>query len=314
MKNIPIYLFTGFIEAGKTQFIQGTLEDVRFNDGERTLVLLCEEGVEEFDFSKFSSENVFVESVENESDLTPKLITSLSKKHKAERIIIEYNGMWQIDDIFAVIPRGFVIAQEMCFMDATTFLNYNDNMRSLVVDKLKSPEVVIFNRVTDKTDKMLFHKIVRGVNRRVNIVFEYVDGHVEYDEIEDPLPYDLNADVVVIKDEDFAEFYRDLNENTQNYNQKTVMFKGIAAKNETLPSDLCLVGRHIMTCCEDDIAYGGMLCVIPKNAMVNNRDWLMVTGKIKFEHHKLYEGKGPVLYAEQLVHSPAPKQPLATFY
>ena len=314
MKNIPIYLFTGFIEAGKTQFIQGTLEDVRFNDGERTLILLCEEGVEEFDFSKFSSENVFVESVENESDLTPKLITSLSKKHKAERIIIEYNGMWQIDDIFAVIPRGFVIAQEMCFMDATTFLNYNDNMRSLVVDKLKSPEVVIFNRVTDKTDKMLFHKIVRGVNRRVNIVFEYVDGHVEYDEIEDPLPYDLNADVVVIKDEDFAEFYRDLNENTQNYNQKTVMFKGIAAKNETLPSDLCLIGRHIMTCCEDDIAYGGMLCVIPKNAMVNNRDWLMVTGKIKFEHHKLYEGKGPVLYAEQLVHSPAPKQPLATFY
>ena len=314
MKNIPIYLFTGFIEAGKTKFIQGTLEDVRFNDGERTLVLLCEEGVEEFDFSKFSSENVFVEAIENDTDLTHKLITTLAKKHKAERIIIEYNGMWQIDDIFAVIPRGFVIAQEMCFMDATTFLNYNDNMRSLVVDKLKSPEVVIFNRVTDKTDKMLFHKIVRGVNRRVNIVFEYLDGHVEYDEIEDPLPYDLNADVVVIKDEDFAEFYRDLNENTQNYNQKTVMFKGIAAKNETLPSDLCLVGRHIMTCCEDDIAYGGMLCVIPKNAMVNNRDWLMVTGKIKFEHHKLYEGKGPVLYAEQLVHSPAPKQPLATFY
>lgn len=314
MKNIPIYLFTGFIEAGKTQFIQGTLEDVRFNDGERTLVLLCEEGIEEFDFSKFSSENVFVETIENESVLTPQLITSLSKKHKAERIIIEYNGMWQIDDIFSIIPRGFVIAQEMCFMDATTFLNYNDNMRSLVVDKFKSPEVVIFNRVTDKTDKMLFHKIVRGVNRRVNIVFEYTDGHVEYDEIEDPLPYDLDADIVVIKDEDFAEFYRDLNENTENYDGKTVMFKGIAAKNETLPADLCLVGRHIMTCCEDDINYGGMLCVIPKNAMVNNRDWLMITGKIKYQHHKLYEGKGPVLYAEQLVHSPAPKQPLATFY
>ncbi len=314
MKEIPIYLFTGFIEAGKTQFIQGTLEDVRFNDGERTLVLLCEEGVEEFDFCKFSSENVFVETIENDTDLTPKLITTLAKKHKAERIIVEYNGMWQIDDIFSIIPRGFVIAQEMCFMDATTFLNYNDNMRSLVVDKLKSPEVVIFNRVTDKTDKMLFHKIVRGVNRRVNIVFEYADGHVEYDEIEDPLPYDLDADVVVIKDEDFAEFYRDLNENTDKYNGKTIMFKGIAAKNETLPSDLCLVGRHIMTCCEDDIAYGGMLCVIPKNAMVNNRDWLMITGKIKFEFHKLYEGKGPVIYAEQLVHSPAPKQPLATFY
>lgn len=314
MNTIPIYLFTGFLESGKTKFIQGTLEDVRFNDGERTLILLCEEGVEEFDKSAFSSENVFIETIENESDLTPKLITSLSKKHKAERIIIEYNGMWQIDSIFSIIPRGFGIAQEMCFMDATTFLNYNDNMRSLVVDKLKSPEVVIFNRVTDKTDKMFFHKIVRGVNRRVNIVFEYTDGHVEYDEIEDPLPYDLDADIVVIKDEDFAEFYRDLNEDIDKYDGKVVMFKGIVAKNETLPNDLCLVGRHIMTCCEDDIAYGGMLCVLPKSAMVQNRDWLMITAKIKHQHHELYEGKGPVLYAEQLVHSPAPVQPLATFY
>ncbi len=314
MKQIPIYLFTGFIEAGKTQFIQGTLEDVRFNDGERTLVLLCEEGIEEFDFSKFSSENVFIETVENESDLCPKLISSLAKKHKAERIIVEYNGMWQIDDIFAIVPKGYGIAQEMCFFDATTFLNYNDNMRSLVVDKLKSPEVVIFNRVTEKTDKILFHKIVRGINKRVNIVFEYTDGHVEYDDIIDPLPYDLNADVIVIKDEDFAEFYRDLNENTQNYDGKTVMFKGIVAKNETLPSDLCLVGRHIMTCCEDDIDYGGMLMVLPKSAMVQNRDWLMVTGKIKYQNHELYNGKGPVLYAEQLVHSPAPEQQIATFY
>lgn len=314
MKQIPIYLFTGFIEAGKTQFIQGTLEDVRFNDGERTLILMCEEGIEEYDFSRFSSENVFIEVVENEDDLTPGLITSLSKKHNAERILIEYNGMWNIDNLFNIIPKGFVIAQEMCFMDATTFLNYNDNMRSLVVDKLKSPEVVIFNRTTDSTDKMLFHKIVRGVNRRVNIVFEFTDGHVEYDEIEDPLPYDLNADVVVIKDEDFAEFYRDLNENTNNYHRKTFMFKGIAAKNDTLPENLCLIGRHIMTCCEDDIAYGGMLMVLPKNAMVQNRDWLMVTGKIKYQHHELYNGKGPVLYAEQIVHSPAPEQPLATFY
>lgn len=314
MKDIPIYLFTGFLEAGKTQFIQGTLEDARFNDGERTLVLLCEEGVEEFDFSKFPSENVFVEIIENESDLTPKLITSLTKKHKAERIIIEYNGMWQIDSVFSIIPRKFVIAQEMCFVDATTFLNYNENMRSLVVDKFKSPEVIIFNRTTDDIDKMLFHKIVRGVNRRVNIVFEYTDGRVEYDEVEDPLPYDLDADVVVIKDEDFAEFYRDMNEDIDKYDGKTLMFKGICAHNETLPKNICLIGRHIMTCCEDDIAYGGMLMILPDGAMVNNRDWLMVTVKLKHEYHKLYEGKGPVLYAEQIVHSPAPQKPLATFY
>lgn len=314
MKEIPIYLFTGFLEAGKTKFIQGTLEDARFNDGERTLVLLCEEGFEEYDVSLFSSQNVYFEIVENESDLTPKLIASLSKKYKAERIIIEYNGMWQIDKLFSIIPRGFIIAQEMCFMDATTFLNYNENMRSLVVDKFKSPEVVIFNRTTNDTDKLLFHKIVRGANRRVSIVFEYTDGRVEYDETEDPLPYNLNDDVVVIRDNDFAEFFRDMNEDTQKYHNKKLMFKGIVAKNDTLPDNLCLVGRHIMICCEDDIEYGGMLCVLPSGAMLSSRDWIMLTATLKYEYHPLYECKGPVLYAEQIVHSPAPEQLLATFY
>lgn len=314
MKEIPLYLFTGFLEAGKTKFIQGTLEDVRFNDGERTLILMCEEGIEELDFSLFSSENVFVETVEEEKDLTPQLITTLIKKHKVERIIVEYNGMWQIDNIYNIVPKWCVVAQEMCFFNSSTFLNYNDNMRSLVVDKIKSPEVIIFNQTTDETDKMFFHKVVRGINKRVNIVFEYTDGHVEYDETKDPLPYDLEADIVVIKDEDFAEFYRDLNENPQKYDQKTFMFKGIAAKNETLPADLCLIGRHIMTCCEDDIAYGGMLCTIPKGTVVNNRDWFMVTAKLNFCYHELYKCEGPFLYAEQLVHSPAPEKPLATFY
>lgn len=314
MREIPIYLFTGFLEAGKTKFIQGTLEDARFNDGERTLVLLCEEGFEEYDVSLFPSQNVYFETIENESDLTPKLITSLSKKHKAERIIIEYNGMWQIDKLFSIIPRGFIIAQEMCFMDTTTFLNYNENMRSLVVDKFKSPEVVIFNRTTNETDKFLFHKIVRGANRRVNIVFEYTDGRVEYDETEDPLPYNLDDDIVVIKDVDYAEFFRDMNEDTAKYHGKKLMFKAIVAKNDTLPENLCLVGRHIMICCEDDIEYGGMLCVLPSATMLQSRDWIMLTATLKYEYHPLYECRGPVLYAEQIVHSPAPEQLLATFY
>ena len=46
-EQIPVYLFTGFLEAGKTKFIQETMEDPRFNEGERTLLLICEEGLEE---------------------------------------------------------------------------------------------------------------------------------------------------------------------------------------------------------------------------------------------------------------------------
>lgn len=312
--DIPVYLFTGFLEAGKTKFIQETLEDSRFNDGERTLLLICEEGMEEYDFTRFSGKNVFAETVESQDELTPKLFSTLQKKHNAERVIVEYNGMWPLDQLYNNLPNGFTVCQEMLFADAGSFLNYNSNMRSLVVDKLKSCEVVVFNRTTVHTDKEMFHKIVRATSRRANIVFEYTDGHVEYDEIEDPLPFDIEAPIIAIKDEDFALWYRDISEDVKKYVGKTVKFKGIIAHNNTLPKDICLIGRHIMTCCADDIAYGGMLCVIPKGTMFKNRDWMLVTATVRYEYNKLYEGKGPVLYAESLVHAPQPAEPVATFY
>ncbi|MFQ9800737.1 MAG: hypothetical protein ACLR23_19440 [Clostridia bacterium] len=74
MEDMPVYLFTGFLEAGKTKFIQGTLSDPRFNEGERTLLLLCEEGEEEYDSTLPYMESIWIETLENESDLTPKVL------------------------------------------------------------------------------------------------------------------------------------------------------------------------------------------------------------------------------------------------
>ncbi len=312
--EVPVYLFTGFLEAGKTKFIQETLEDARFNSGERTLLLLCEQGFTEYDKSRFAKKNVHIAVIEDEKSLTGKTLSDLMKKHKTQRIIVEYNGMWQLDTLYNNLPRNCTIYQEMLFVDAQTFVNYNNNMRALVVDKLKSCEVVIFNRTTEATDKELCHKIVRGTTRRANIVFEYTDGHVEYDEIEDPLPFDINAPVVAIQDQDFALWYRDISEDIKKYEEKTVMFKGIVAHNNSMPDDTCLIGRHIMTCCEDDIAYGGMLCVVPKSVSFQNRDWMLLTAVVRYEYHPLYEGEGPVLYAESMVPAPPPQNPVATFY
>ena len=47
--EIPVYLFTGFLESGKTSFIRDLLNDPNFAEGERTLLFLCEEGEEELD-------------------------------------------------------------------------------------------------------------------------------------------------------------------------------------------------------------------------------------------------------------------------
>ena len=117
-QEIPVYLFTGFLESGKTSFIQETLEDPRFNDGEQTLLLLCEEGEVEYDFSKFASQNVTCEVLEDEEDLNPVNLEMLLAKSGATRVVCEYNGMWMITDFYAAMPESWAVYQESALHDA----------------------------------------------------------------------------------------------------------------------------------------------------------------------------------------------------
>ncbi|MBO5735737.1 MAG: GTPase [Clostridia bacterium] len=312
--EMPVYLFTGFLEAGKTKCIQETLEDSRFNTGEPLLVICCEEGVEELDPSSFASPNVAIEFVDDPEDLTTELMTALEEKHRPQMIIVEYNGMWMLDLFYTRMPENWFVHQEMLFIDETTVKTYNANMRTLMVDKLQSCEMVIFNRVPEGRDVMELHQLVRTVSRRATIAYEYEDGRMDYDNIEDPLPFDINAPIIEIKDEDYAEWYRDLAEEMEKYDGKTVSFKGMVARNGSLLDKSFAVGRHVMVCCAEDITYRGLVCKGTDQLKVKTKDWIQITAKITIEHHKLYDGEGPVLTAIQVTKAEQPAQPVATFY
>ena len=311
----PVYLFLGFLESGKTKFIQETLEDPRFSSGEKTLLLVCEEGEEEYETIRFSNaESVELVVIEDKEDLNEAHLAELQLKYGAERVVVEYNGMWELNDFFNAMPEGWMINQLMTFFDSRTFLNYNANMRQLVYDKLVNTQLVVFNRYDDSMDKMEFHKIVRAITRRADIVYEREDGKADFDDIEDPLPFDINAPVIEIEDRDYAFFYRDLTENLEAYIGKTVKFLGIVATDKRLdPTDI-VVGRHVMTCCEADIQYCGLACVLPEEMNLKTRDWIRVTAKVEFKKHRIYKGKGPVLIAEKVVVCDAPEEQLTTFY
>ena len=207
-----------------------------------------------------------------------------------------------------------MINQIMTFFDSNTFLSFNANMRQLVFDKIENTQLTVFNRFGAEMDKMEFHKIVRGITRRCDIVYESPDGKAEMDDIEDPLPFDVNAPVIEIEDRDFAFFYRDLTENLEEYVGKTVKFKGLVARDNRLDPKDIVIGRHVMTCCADDIQYCGLACVLPEVMDLETRDWICITAKIEFKKHKVYKGKGPVLTAEKVVICDAPEEQLATFY
>ena len=312
--KIPVYLFTGFLEGGKTHIIQESMEDKRFNSGEKTLILQCEEGVDELDLSRFWGKNVYLETLEDESEINKENLIALGKKHKIDRVIIEYNGMWMLNTLYENLPDNWGLYQEMMFADANTFISYNANMRQLMVDKLTNTEMVVLNRTPEGINKEEIHKIVRSASRSAAITYDYPDGHVEYDEIEDPLPFDLEAPVVEIGDNDYAVFYRDLSEDMEKYHGKTVKFKAIIARDHQLGDSAFLAGRHVMTCCADDIAFQPFVCVATSPSSLKTRDWAMVTGEIRLEKHKLYRGVGPVLHVTSTEFAVQPPQEVATFY
>ena len=313
MQQIPVYAFTGFLDSGKTKFIQETLEDERFNAGERTLLLIFEEGEEEYDISTYPHKNVYLEVLDQQT-VTTKELQALQKKYKAQRIVAETNGMQLVGDLYTKFPEGWVVAQEVMFADSTTFMAYNANMRNLVMDKLVGAQMVVFNRLDKGQDTMPFHKIARAANRRIDILYDFTDGTTAFDDVEDPLPFDINAPVIEINDEDFALWYRDVTEEPQKYDGKTVRFKGQVAMLRRDKNGIFAPGRFVMTCCADDIQFCGLPCKYVAAKSLESRSWVMVEAKIAAEKHPLYQGElGPVLTAIRVDKAKPAEQDVATF-
>ena len=314
MEQIPVYAFTGFLDSGKTKFIQETLEDPRFNAGERTLVLIFEEGEEEYDLSAYPHKNVYLETLDQQT-VTEAQLTALEKKYRAERVVAELNGMQLVADLYNRFPRNWVIAQEVMFADATTFNAYNSNMRNLVMDKLMGAQMVVFNRLTPGEDTMPLHKLARAANRRIDILYDYTDGTTKFDDVQDPLPFDINAPVIQVKDEDYALWYRDVTEEPEKYVGKTVCFKAQVAMLRRQKEGLFAPGRFVMTCCVEDIQFCGIPCRYADSKSLASRAWVQVTAQVSAEKHPLYKGDvGPVLTAIEVVKDvPAADPDVATF-
>ena len=313
MQQIPVYVFTGFLDSGKTKFIQETLEDPRFNDGDRTLILAFEEGEEEYDFSTYPNQNVWLEVLDQQT-VTTKELQALAKKYKAQRVVAELNGMQLVGDLYMRFPEEWVVAQEVMFADSTTIMAYNANMRNLVMDKLAGAQMVVYNRLKPGADTTDLHKLSRAANRRIDILYDYLDGTTAFDDVVDPLPFDINAPVITLKDEDYALWFRDISEEPQKYDGKTVRYKAQVAMLRKDKNGMFAPGRFVMTCCVDDIEFCGLPCRYDKARTLIPRSWIMVTASIKAEKHPLYKGEIGAVLTALSVEPAAPADPdVATF-
>lgn len=229
-------------------------------------------------------------------------------------MVVEFNGMWMLDALYQNMPESWIVYQEFLFADARTFLTYNANMRGLVVDKLKSCEMVVLNRADETIDKVEIHKIIRAVSRRTNIAYEDLSGEVYYDDTPDELPYDINAPVIQVTPDNYAIWYQDISEEPDKYKGKTLEIGGFVMLREKLPAGSFIFGRRVMTCCIEDITFAGLLCTGYDVKSLQDGQWIQLTAKVAVKHNRVYNKKGPMLNVQSIEPGVAPEDDVATFY
>lgn len=294
-----VYMINGFLESGKTEFISFTLAQQYFQVKGKTLLILCEEGENEYDPVLLKRSRTEVELIEREEDFNPACLTDLEKLHKPERIIIEFNGMWNYKNV--KLPWYWKIEQQITTIDASTFPMYYTNMRSLLAEMIRKSELIIFNRCDTVRDQLNSYKRnIKAVNASADVVFEDANG--EIDEIfEEDLPYDLNQEIIVLDNTGYGIWYLDTMEHPERYIGKKIQFTAMVLKPEEFPEGYFVPGRMAMTCCAEDMTFLGYICKAREARNLETRQWVKVRARVALEYWKDYHGEGPVLYAEQVV-------------
>lgn len=304
-----VFMINGFLDSGKTQFISYTLAQPYFRTKGTTLLIVCEEGEEEYDERMLKATNTVKVVVEDEEDVSPDKLMELDKKYKPSRIIMEYNGMWNCKDF--KLPIFWKMEQQITTIDASSFELYYQNMRSLLSEMIRKSELIIFNRCDGIYDKLpTFKRNVKALNQTAEIVFEDKDGEVNAT-LEEELPYDVSKDFIELTDETYGVWYLDALDNLERYMGKKISFVASALVPGNFAKGYFVPGRAIMTCCAEDIQFLGFACKY--DGEVKDHSWVKVTATVSREYFEGYQGEGPMLKAISVEPVKAPKNEVLTF-
>lgn len=312
MQEIPVYLFTGFMDSGKTTLIKETLLENGFAEQGKSLIICCEDGEIEYEEEELKKVGTKLVMVENEEDFTADFLEKTAAEYLPDQIFIEYNGTWAMSTLLETpMPKGWVIVQSLATVDATTFDMYLANMRTMIMEQLFEADVVIFNRCDDSTDKGKYRRNVKALNRKAQLVYERADGSL--DEREEELPFDISADELDITDADYAIWYMDCMENPKKYEGKKVKFLALVYNPDKLKKGVFVPGRFAMTCCVEDVTFIGFKCKYPEENKILHKSWIYITAEVHYEFAREYKGKGPVLYPVSIEPAEKPEDELVYF-
>lgn len=308
---IPVYIINGFLDSGKTEFITYTLGQPYFQTRSTTLLIVCEEGENEYDEKLLKKSRTVMEVMEDEEDFTSQNLINLEKKHKPSRIIVEYNGMWNVRDM--KFPWHWKLEQQITMINGATFSTYFTNMKSLVAEHIRKSELIIMNRCDGMEDKLAGYKRnIMALNQNAELIFENASGEMNVT-LEEDLPYNLKDDPIVLDDMGYGFWYLDALDNMERYEGKTIEYTAMVLHPPGFPKGYFVPGRMAMTCCADDMAFLGYACRYDGETQLSQKDWIKVTAKVAIEYFEDYGKEGPVLHAVKVEAAAKPKNEVISF-
>ncbi len=310
----PVYVINGFLDSGKSSFFSYTISQPYFQTSGTTLLIVCEQGEVEYDEKMLEQTRTVKVEFESQEEMTPSALMRLEKKYDPERILIEYNGMWDYRQF--KIPHAWRLEQQITTIDASTFSMYFTNMRSLLAEQLRRSELIMFNRCDGIDEKTLvgYKRNVKAINQQAELVFENADGEIDMTTEED-LPYDINADPIELEGLDYGLWYIDAMEHPDRYNGKRVAYTGMVMipDGKDFPKGCFVPGRMAMTCCANDMQFLGYACRGADVSALREKEWVRIVARISKESFPAYNGEGIVLVAESVEPAAQPKEPVINF-
>ena len=146
--NTRIYLFTGFLDSGKSSFINDTITTTDFCQNEKTVLIVSEQGEKEYSQEEIESFNCDIVYIHKEDEFNLEFLTELKNKYHPTQVLMEVNGMYNVDHIVECEkPDDWEVVQVLTTINAKTFALYIQNMRSLLYQHVKYSDLLIFNRI-----------------------------------------------------------------------------------------------------------------------------------------------------------------------
>lgn len=308
-----VELFTGFLDSGKTSLIRDALHSPDFLDYTQTLLIVCEEGDEEYDEAWLKKNGIIKYVVDEEEKFNEFFLEGLELNYRPDHVMIEFNGTWDLNRVMEMkMPPGWEIGAVLSTVDASTAEMYLLNMRNMFLAPLLYSDLVIVNRTAETTDKAKIRRGIKVMNPKAQIVFENENGE-QIQNTEEDLPFNLNAPMIEIDELDYGVWYLDAMEHPEHYKNKKLHFLAQIYRNKKLGKEFFVPGRFVMTCCEEDITFLGYLCKCKEDIPYQSRDWVYVTVSFRYEYMKQYKDKGPVLYLEEILPAKKPAHDIVTF-